>query len=102
MIVYSVKININSKIEKEWLQWMKEEHIKDVLDTKYFSDWNLYKVLIPSGIENEVSYVIEYITDSIEKYEAYVKNVSKRIQEEHRKKFSGNFTAARSVMQIIE
>jgi len=101
MIVYSVKINIRKIVEEEWLIWMKNVHIKEVMSTNYFSDWKIYKIIIPESLDNESSYIIEYLTDSLEKYEAYVKNESRRLQEDHIKKFGGKFTASRSVMEII-
>jgi len=101
MIVYSVKINIRKIVEEEWLIWMKNVHIKEVMSTNYFSDWKIYKIIIPESLDNESSYIIEYLTDSLEKYEAYVKNESRRLQEDHKIFFGGKFTASRSVMEIV-
>ncbi|HLG32243.1 MAG TPA: DUF4286 family protein [Ignavibacteriaceae bacterium] len=101
MIVYSVKINIKKNVEKEWLSWMKEIHIKDVMNTNYFTDWQIFKIIFPESLQDESGYLIEYKTDSLTNYEAYVKNESKRLQDDHIKKFEGKFTTSRSVMEIV-
>jgi hypothetical protein len=33
MIVYNVTVNIDGAVEQEWLKWMKEVHIPEVLAT---------------------------------------------------------------------
>ncbi len=47
MIIYSVTVVINKDVEDSWLKWMKDKHIKDVLKTGYFTDWDIMKQLIP-------------------------------------------------------
>ncbi|MBT6516091.1 MAG: DUF4286 family protein, partial [Crocinitomicaceae bacterium] len=36
MIVYSVTVKVNQEIEENWLRWMKEVHIPDVMATGFF------------------------------------------------------------------
>jgi hypothetical protein len=36
MILYNVTVSIDESVEKEWLQWMKEVHIPDVMNTGLF------------------------------------------------------------------
>ena len=68
MIVYSVTITINKDIESEWLKWMKEIHIPEVINTGYFKDWNLQKLILPADKENEMTFRIEYFLSSFEDY----------------------------------
>jgi len=36
MIIYSVTVNIDDSVHDEWVTWMKEVHIPDVMATGYF------------------------------------------------------------------
>ena len=36
MFIYSVTIHIDKSVEKDWLHYMQEKHIGDVLATNYF------------------------------------------------------------------
>lgn len=97
MITYSVTITLKREIEDLWLEWMKEVHIKDVIQSGFFYDWKIYKMLLPNPDEEETTFVINYITDSIDKYNEYVEKEAPRLQKEHKQKFAGKFKAARAV-----
>ena len=36
MIIYNVTCNVENEILKDWLQWMVEIHIPDVMQTGFF------------------------------------------------------------------
>ena len=42
MILYNVTISIDTSVEEDWLQWMKEIHIPDVMNTGLFIDNKIY------------------------------------------------------------
>ena len=42
MIVYNVTVKIEKDIHDDWLAWMKETHIPEVLKTNLFEDNNEY------------------------------------------------------------
>src|SRR5882724_6185194 len=101
MIKYKVKIDIDKSKEQEWVQWMKEKHIRDVVNTGYFTDFNFYKInIIENGKdlkENIVTFEIVYTCNTIEDYYAYKEKASKDLQREHTDKFDGYFHADRVV-----
>ena len=101
MIIYSVMVIIKQEIENSWLNWMKTEHIKDVLATGYFNDYTIQKQVIPEGFQNEVTYLINYTRNDLESYQEYAKNEASRMQQKHTEKFSGKFRASRAVYEII-
>ncbi len=101
MIIYSVTINIKKEVEDSWLTWMKEVHIKDVMNTGYFNNYQMEKMVIPKTDEDESVFMINYTTDSIEKYFEYLNKDAAKLQLEHKQKFSGKFNASRAVFQII-
>ena len=45
MFIYNVTVNIADDAHQEWLKWMKEKHIPDVMKTGCFIDNQLVKVL---------------------------------------------------------
>jgi len=47
MIIYSVTVMINKNVENVWLSWMKGEHVKDMMETNYFKNWEIKKLLLP-------------------------------------------------------
>ncbi len=100
MYIYNVTINIKKDVEQEWFNWMKEKHLPDVIATGYFKAYKTFKIIIPSGIADESTYIIQYECDELEQYHQYIEKESARLQGEHQSKFPGKFTAARAVLQV--
>jgi len=101
MITYSVTVVIKNDVEDTWLEWMKEIHIKEVMKTGYFTDWEMQKQIIPELAADESIYIINYKTSSLDQYNEYLMKEAPRLQKEHTEKFYGKFKASRSVYQII-
>ena len=45
MFIYNVTVNIADDVHEEWLSWMKEIHIPEVMKTGCFTDSGILKVL---------------------------------------------------------
>ena len=101
MIIYNVTINIKKDVESEWVKWMKEEHIPDIMKTNHFNSWKMFKILVPAGMPDETTYVVRYTTDTMEKYEEYARNEAPRLQREHVEKYPGKFTASRAILEDV-
>jgi len=67
MIVYNVTIKIDPQIEKEWLSWLKIEHVPRMMDTGLFVEYKLFHLL--EHEENGITYVIQYFAPTIEHYQ---------------------------------
>ncbi len=99
MIIYNVTINVENDVHDEWLKWMRESHIPDVLKTGYFLEHKICKVL---NVEDEgTTYSIQYTSKTMEDYEGYKANEAARLQKEVMDKFKGKFVAFRSLLEVI-
>lgn len=101
MILYSVTVTIEQEIEDSWLKWMREKHIKDVMNTGYFINYEIQKLILPETSTNKSTYIINYKLSSVEKYYEYQNKEAQSLQKEHSEIFSGKFTASRAVYQLI-
>ncbi len=100
-IIYNVTIKIESSIHEEWLAWMKEVHIPDVMKTGYFSSWKLTRI-IEDPDEHGVGYAIQYQTSKIEDLIAYQKMDAHRLQKAHAERYGQQYVAFRTVLEILE
>ncbi|MEZ7925012.1 MAG: DUF4286 family protein, partial [Flavobacteriales bacterium] len=66
MIIYNVTVNIEESAQHEWLKWMNETHIADVLNTGMFTAAKMSKVLVEEQMGG-VTYSIQYTCESQEK-----------------------------------
>lgn len=101
MIVYSITTIVKKDIESEWFKWMKETHIQEILHTGYFNNHRMFKVKIPTSLEGETTYVIQYECTSLDDYLAYAEHESPKLQAAYASKFAGKVTTARTVLESV-
>jgi len=99
MIIYNVTVNIEDDVHDEWLAWMKQNHIPDVLATGKFTDARICKLLVDE--QQGTTYTVQYTCDSMDDYNDYQSNHAPRLQKEHLNKFEGKFVAFRSIMKVV-
>lgn len=99
MIIYNVTVNIDNDVREEWLQWMKEKHIPDVLATGLFIENRIFRVMVEE--ENGTTFSIQYSCNTMQDYETYREQHAPRLQKEHTEKYSGKFAAFRTLLEKV-
>ncbi|RMA66217.1 DUF4286 family protein [Ulvibacter antarcticus] len=99
MYIYNVTINIEESIHHEWLEWMKSEHIPDMLATKKFSKALMTRVQINEEMGG-ITYSIQYRTDSKSTLDKYYSEDAPRLRTQS-KRFEGKFVAFRTELEVI-
>lgn len=98
MVVYSVTVSVLDAVEADWLTWMKETHIPEVLDTGYFRGHTIQKVIDPVEEQHRTTYVIRYVCEALEAYLAYQQNAAAALQKDHADQFPQGVSASRMVL----
>jgi Domain of unknown function (DUF4286) len=101
MIIYNVTIKVHSGIHSEWLQWLKEIHIPDVMQTKCFSNFKILKLLEVDEAEGP-TYAIQYFAESKALYNLYREKYADQLKQKSFDKWGNQFIAFRSLMQVID
>jgi len=100
MFIYNVTISIDPQIEQEWLQWMRQKHISDVLNTNCFLECKLSRV---HGEEDHgLTYSSMYLANTKEDYERYVKEFAPALRKDFNDKFQGHFASFRTTLTVVE
>lgn len=100
MILYNVTINIDPSVHEEWLAWMKNDHIPEVLATGLFVENRIMKVLNTEEGEG-FTYSIQYTLKSMEDYEKYKSDHAPALQAAHVERYSGKFVAFRTLLEWV-
>ena len=100
MILYNVTINIHESVHDQWMQWMQEKHINDVLATGKFSSARMVKVLIEEEMGG-TTYSIQYTTDSKETLQKYYEEDAPKLREEGYRLFGEKMLAFRTELELI-
>ena len=100
MILYSVTVSIDTDVHTEWLQWMKEVHIPEVMETGCFLDNKILKMLSHEG-EGGITYSIQYLSPDQETYDRYQREFAPALQQKHTKRYAGKFAAFRTLLEVV-
>ena len=100
MLLYNVTIILDEDIQAEWLNWMQTTHIEDVMETGCFASNRMLRVL--DSPNEGITYCIQYIADSIEKYNDYQQKFATQLQADTPEQFVNKFVAFRTVMEFID
>lgn len=101
MILYNVTVNIEKEFELDWVNWMKETHIPDVLATGMFLENRFYKILHESE-DGSANYSVQYFAESMEKIIYYQNNFAQKLQEDVSIKFQDKFVVFRTLLETVE
>lgn len=99
MIIYNVTVNIENDVREEWLNWMKNIHIPDVMATGFFLENKICKVLVDE--EQGTTYSIQYTAATMEDLQEYQRLHSPRLQKEHTERYGSKFVAFRTILEVV-
>ena len=100
MIIYNVTINIDESVHDQWLKWMQQKHINDMLATGKFSSARMVRVIIEEPMGG-TTYSVQYTTDSRETLQKYYDEDAPRLREEGLSLFADKMLAFRTELELI-
>lgn len=100
MVVYNVTISIDENSADEWLQWMREKHIPDIMNTGHFRDSKICRV--QGEEEGGKTFAVMYTAKSQKDLEEYQKKHAPDLQKEHSSLFKDKFAAFRTLLSVVQ
>lgn len=100
MYIYNVTTNIEESVHDEWLTWMKEIHIPDVLATGKFLNAKMSKVLVEEEMGG-ITYAVQFTTVDKETLEKYYAEDAERLRQAATELFAGKFVSFRTELEIV-
>lgn len=100
MLIYNVTINIEDDAHDEWLIWMKEHHIPDMLKTGKFLKATMCQVLVQEDMGG-TTYSVQYKVKDRGTLETYYKEDATTLREDAMKRFGKKFVAFRTELEVV-
>jgi hypothetical protein len=98
MILFNITVNISQAAEKDWLRFMKEVHIPEIMASGLPLETKLLRLL--TEIDNEgVTYTNQFIFRTMEDFLAYQTNYQSELQNKHHQKFNGQYVSFRTLLE---
>lgn len=101
MWVYSVTITVSDDIAEEYIRWIKETHIQEVLSTGCFTKGLLSRVHSEHISEGFQSFNTQYFAETRELLDRYYKEFAPKLREKGLQKFGDKMTAFRTELEIL-
>ncbi len=95
-VIYNVTLAVSQEIEKEWVEWMRTTHIREILKTKLFTKATFTKLV------NEDTYAVQYLAKSHDDYQEYINKYAAFLRDKTFQKFGDKVLAFRTVLEVIE
>ncbi|UKT63172.1 DUF4286 family protein [Pedobacter mucosus] len=99
MLLYNVTLILEESVAEEWLQWMQETHIPQVMATGMFVSNRLLKVV--DSPNEGVTYCSQYVAETQENYEQYLTVYAPALQQDLNDRFENRFVAYRTLMEFV-
>jgi hypothetical protein len=100
MIIYNVTIQVAHAIAENWLPWMQQVHIPEVMATGCFEKFQLVKLLDTDESEG-ITYAVQYYAPDLPQCEAYLDKYAPMLRKKVSDTWGDQVFAFRSLMEVI-
>lgn len=100
MFIYNVTLKVDNDIEHNWLVWLKEEHIPDMINTGCFTEASILQLLETDDSEGP-TYAVQYKAESKSLYNQYIEKFAGIMRKKSFDKWGNKFIAYRSIMKVV-
>jgi hypothetical protein len=102
-IIYNVTVNVDDDIHQEWLTWMREVHIPEVMATGLFLSNRMLRVVTQLGEEDSgTTYAIQYTLKEIKDFLTYSDNYAPALRQKTLDKYGNKAIAFRTLLEVVE
>ena len=101
MIIYNITTKVHLSIAAEWFQWLKEIHVKEVMESDCFTEYKIVKLLEVDEIEGP-TFAVQFFAESKALYNRYIEKFSGEMRKRSFDNWGDKFISIRSVMQIVD
>jgi hypothetical protein len=100
-IIYNVTIKPEAAIAESWLEWLIEEHLPEVMQTKCFLDYKLVRLLDIDETEGP-TFAVQYYAESKADYNRYIELHAAVLRKRSSAKWGQQFIDFSTVMEVVQ
>ena len=101
MHIYNVTIHVEEAIREKWLQWIKEVHIPEMLQTGKFYSAKLCKVLVDEETGG-TTYAVQYGCPDLETLRQYYREDAEKMRKDGTDRFGDKMVAFRTELEVLD
>ena len=101
MIIYNVTVKVSWQIADQWVAWMQQVHIPDVMATGCFSSHQFVK-LLDTDEEEGPTYATQFNAPTRAEVDTYINEHAPALRNDSFSKWGDQFIAFRSIMEVVQ
>jgi hypothetical protein len=101
LIVYHVTVKIITDTAAEWLIWMRDVHIPDVMKTGCFRAYRLAQMMQEEEDDDGITFSVQYLCESETLLDRYLKEFAPGLQAVHSSRYKDQFVAYRTMHKVL-
>lgn len=101
MYLYNVTVTIDLDVHEDWVRWMQETHIPDVMITGMFISYRMSRLIGHEHTESEI-YTVQYAVRDMDHLLRYQNEFAPELQRQHMERYQGKYAAFRTVMEVVD
>lgn len=100
MILYNITTKVEHRSHAEWLKWMQQAYIPQLMDSGYFRDFRLSRLLGVDETEG-LTYTLQLGLENMTTFRIYQEKEAFNHQKMHDLRYGEKALSFRSVMDVV-
>lgn len=101
MIIYNVTIKVDWSIAEDWVQWMQEIYIPQVLQTACFDKHQLVRLLQVDETEGP-TYAAQFYAPTLTTYDNFLQHHATTLRKNISEKWGDKYLDFETLMQVVD
>lgn len=98
-LIYNVTVSVEDKVHSDWISWMLDEHLREMLGTGCFLGFTFSK--LHTEEEMGPTYTVQYELATQADFERYEQEYAPAMRQKGAERFGNQALAFRTTMSII-
>jgi len=101
MILYNVTISVDNSIKEDWLQWIKQTHIPEIMATGLFTEYKLLTLLFEQNQDSQ-TFAVQYFCKSLKDFQLYEGKFAPILRQKTQERYGEKCLAFRTLLEVLE
>ncbi len=99
MYLYNMTIKVDRAIERDWLRWLRQRHIPELMASGKFTHHRLCRLLLdePDG----VTYAVQLFCPDFSAFQRFQEEDASRLQQQLTDKYGDRLVVFRTIMEVL-
>ena len=100
MYIYNITTKVTHEIQEAWVQWMKEIHIPEIMQTGCFTQYRFVKLLEQDEADG-LTFALMLHANSLANYQTYLNHYAPDLKQDAQQKWGNATIGFRSLMEHV-